>query len=50
MTAAVFFAIGSIRSRWSPKAWWRAGIETLVIGLTAAGVAYLVGDVLHRLL
>ncbi|MDX2263811.1 MAG: VIT1/CCC1 transporter family protein [Hyphomicrobiales bacterium] len=50
MTAAVFFAIGSIRSRWSPKAWWRAGAETLVIGLAAAGVAYLVGDVLHKVL
>ncbi len=50
MTAATFFAIGSIRSKWSPKMWWRAGMETLLIGLAAAGVAYLVGDVLHKVL
>jgi vacuolar iron transporter family protein len=43
MTAAVFFAIGSIRSRWSPKSWWSAGSETLIIGMLAASVAYLVG-------
>ncbi len=50
MTGAVFFAIGSIRSRWSPKSWWLAGAETLSIGLAAASVAYFVGDVLHKML
>ena len=43
MTAAVFFAIGSVRSLWSPKSWWLAGTETLIIGMLAAGVAYAVG-------
>lgn len=43
MTGATFFAIGSFRSRWSPKPWWLAGIETLAVGLLAAGVAYAVG-------
>lgn len=46
LTAATFFIIGSLRSRWSPVAWWRAGLETAAIGLLAAGVAYLVGDLL----
>ena len=46
LTGATFFVIGSLRSRWSPVAWWRAGLETLAIGLLAAGVAYLVGDLL----
>lgn len=46
LTAATFFIIGSLRSRWSPVAWWRAGFETMAIGLLAAGVAYLVGDLL----
>ena len=41
--AAVFFAIGSVRSLWSPKSWWLAGTETLIIGMLAAGVAYAVG-------
>jgi len=50
MTALVFFAIGSVRSRWSPKLWWYAGLETMVIGLAAAGVAYLAGDLLQKLL
>ncbi|MGE0612141.1 MAG: VIT1/CCC1 transporter family protein [Hyphomicrobiales bacterium] len=49
-TGATFFLIGSFRSRWSPAPWWRNGLETLVIGLASAGVAYLVGDLLQRLL
>ncbi len=49
MTGATFFAIGSLRSRWSPTPWWRAGLETFVIGMTAAGVAYLVGDFLQSI-
>ncbi len=49
MTALTFFGIGSLRSRWSPTPWWRAGLETLAIGLLAAGVAYLVGDLLKDL-
>ena len=49
MTGVTFFAIGSLRSRWSPTPWWRAGLETLAIGMLAAGVAYLVGDFLKGL-
>jgi vacuolar iron transporter family protein len=49
MTGFTFFAIGSLRSYWSPAPWWRAGIETFLIGTTAAAVAYLVGVVLTRL-
>ena len=36
MTGATFFSIGSLRSRWSSSPWWRAGIETFLIGITAA--------------
>ena len=49
MTSLVFFAIGSLRSYWSPTPWWQAGLETLAIGMLAAGVAYLVGDLLQDL-
>lgn len=49
MTGATFFAIGSIRSRWSPKPWWLAGLETFVIGMTAATVAYVIGALLKGL-
>ncbi len=49
MAAFTFFLIGSLRSRWSPVHWLRAGTETLVIGLVSAGVAYLVGDFLKQI-
>jgi VIT1/CCC1 family predicted Fe2+/Mn2+ transporter len=49
LTAAVFFAIGSARSRWSTRSWLRCGAETLAIGIAAAGAAYAVGRVLEGL-
>ena len=49
MTAAVFFAIGSAKARWSLSPWWRSGAETLTIGLAAAGLAYAVGHLLRGL-
>jgi VIT1/CCC1 family predicted Fe2+/Mn2+ transporter len=49
MTGFTFFAIGSLRSYWSPAPWWRAGLETFLIGITAAAIAYLVGVILARL-
>ena len=49
MTGITFFAIGSLRSYWSPTPWWRAGLETLAIGMLAAFVAYLVGALLKGL-
>ncbi|MGO9702763.1 MAG: VIT1/CCC1 transporter family protein [Xanthobacteraceae bacterium] len=38
-----FFGVGAIKSRWSPAAWWRSGLETFVIGMCAAAVAFAVG-------
>jgi vacuolar iron transporter family protein len=46
LTALVFFAIGSVKSRWSLTVWWRSGLETLGIGLAAAALAYGVGYLL----
>jgi vacuolar iron transporter family protein len=43
MTGVVFFLIGSGKSRWSPTSWWRSGSETLVIGMGAAALAYIIG-------
>ncbi len=40
---ATFFGVGAIKSRWSPVAWWRSGLETLVIGMSAAGIAFAIG-------
>ncbi len=49
MTALVFFAIGSLKSRWSTANWWWSGVETLLIGMAAAGVAYAVGVLLKSI-
>ncbi len=49
MTGATFFAIGSIRSYWSPRPWWVAGLETFCIGMLAAGAAYVIGDLLSMI-
>jgi len=49
-TGLVFFAIGSAKSRWSPAAWWRSGITTLLVGAVAAGLAYAAGMILKSLL
>ena len=46
-TGMVFFLIGTIKSLWSLALWWRSGLETLIIGLLAAGMAYLVGYLLR---
>ena len=49
MTAGIFFAIGSVKSRWSSAVWWRSGLSTLAVGSMAAGLAYGVGLLLNHL-
>ena len=47
LTAGVFFAIGALKSFWSLTPWWRSGLETLLIGGVAAGIAFGVGTLFH---
>jgi VIT1/CCC1 family predicted Fe2+/Mn2+ transporter len=42
-TGAIFFCVGAIKSHWSPVTWWRSGVETLVIGMSAAALAFAIG-------
>ncbi len=42
-----FFVIGAIKSRWSLSPWWYSGLETLLIGSTAASLAFVVGRMFH---
>jgi VIT1/CCC1 family predicted Fe2+/Mn2+ transporter len=49
VTGAVFFAIGSAKSRWSTASWLRSGVVTLFVGAIAAGMAYAAGVVLRTL-
>ena len=48
-TGVAFFTIGSIKSRWSLAPWWRSGLETLLTGMSAAGLAYIIGYLLSNL-
>ncbi|WP_298814606.1 VIT1/CCC1 transporter family protein [uncultured Roseibium sp.] len=43
LTAIAFFAIGSFRAKWSQRHWMSCGVETMAIGMLAAGIAYLAG-------
>ena len=49
LTGAVFFVIGSVKSGWSTVKWWRSGFSTLLVGGTAAALAYFVGIALRDL-
>ena len=47
VSAVTFFGIGAIKARWSLTAWWKSGVETLLIGGTAAALAFAVGRLFH---
>jgi len=47
MTGAVFFVIGSVKSKWSTASWFKSGLLTLAVGAIAAGLAYGVGVALR---
>lgn len=49
LAALTFFAIGSFKSLWSVKPWWREGAGTMAIGLIAAGLAFAIGYGLRHL-
>ncbi|WP_346912654.1 VIT1/CCC1 transporter family protein [uncultured Roseibium sp.] len=50
LTATAFFGIGSIKSRWSTQHWFWSGLETTVIGMAAAAIAWIVGYLLQGLM
>jgi VIT1/CCC1 family predicted Fe2+/Mn2+ transporter len=50
MTATVFFAIGSAKSKWSTTSWWQSGLTTFLVGAIAASLAYTTGLLLKTLL
>jgi vacuolar iron transporter family protein len=48
-TGLVFFGIGAVKSRWALAGWFHSGIETLVIGMSAAGLSFGIGYALRAL-
>jgi VIT1/CCC1 family predicted Fe2+/Mn2+ transporter len=48
-TGITFFGVGAIKSRWSPATWWKSGLETFAIGMSAAAVAFAAGYALKAL-
>jgi len=49
-TACAFFAIGAVKSRYSLTAWWRSGLDTVFLGMSAAALAYAAGHTLRLLI
>jgi len=49
VTGVAFFVVGAGRSLVTRRPWFRAGTEMFVVGMLAASVAYLVGDLLKGL-
>jgi VIT1/CCC1 family predicted Fe2+/Mn2+ transporter len=49
-TAAVLFAIGAAKSRWTRRGWLRSGAEILALGAVAGIAGYFFGNLLPALL
>lgn len=49
LTGAVFFLIGSIKSRWSTTSLLNSGITTFLVGSVAAALAFLTGKLLKNI-
>lgn len=50
LTAAAFIGIGCLKSQITQTSRWRAALETLLLGVIAAGFAYFIGDFLERVI
>lgn len=49
ITLLTFFGIGTLKSRVVEVNWWKAGLETFLMGGIAAALSYLAGFLLNRL-
>jgi len=49
LTGVAFFIVGALKSRFVERGWFREGLETLMVGGVAAGIAYGIGLLLKPL-
>jgi VIT1/CCC1 family predicted Fe2+/Mn2+ transporter len=49
LTFLALFLFGSGEARLTARAWWKSGMETVLVASFAAGAAYLVGSVVRQL-
>lgn len=49
-TSIALFTVGSLRTRITKTKWWLAGLEMLILGASAATVAYVIGRFLGNII
>jgi VIT1/CCC1 family predicted Fe2+/Mn2+ transporter len=49
LTLITLFAVGAAKSRVSVRAWWRSGLESLLVGVLAAGATWIAGSLVGRM-
>ena len=42
-TVAVLFAVGALKTIITSRSWWRSGLESMAVGVAAAGATYVAG-------
>ena len=42
-TVAVLFAVGALKTIITSRSWWRSGLESMFVGVAAAGATYVAG-------
>ena len=48
LTVITFAIVGSAKSLWLTTAWWRSALETMLLGSAAAGLSYVIADLIRR--
>lgn len=50
LTAIAMFSVGAFRQLISPVKWYKGGLENLFVGLLAGGAAFVVGDIIEKII